>query len=156
MGLASLLIQPVVIQVLKVDVFEYTNLIDFCFSSNLLILHTLVWDCDLWFNLFGMIAFLIIISAMLYYISVKLVILFIRILCIFYKYSNFQTYAVNQVNITSEYTLHSLHYLSYLSFCVSHHSKITLIIRCATDAIKKSHYYEFVKLTTSYGITLCS
>ena len=32
------------------------------------------------------------------------------------------------------------------------HSKITLIIRCAMDAVKKSHYYEFAKLTTAYGI----
>ena len=36
------------------------------------------------------------------------------------------------------------------------HSKITLIIRCATDAIKKSHYYELAKLTTAYGITVYS
>ena len=36
------------------------------------------------------------------------------------------------------------------------HSKITLIIRCATDAVKKSHYYEFAKLTTAYGITVYS
>ena len=36
------------------------------------------------------------------------------------------------------------------------HSKITLIIRCAMDAIKKSHYYEFAKLTTAYGITVYS
>ena len=63
---------------------------DFCCSSSLLSLHTLAWDCDLWFNLFGMIAFLIIISAMLYYISVKLY----RMHTLQVQH-NFQTYAVN-------------------------------------------------------------
>ena len=31
-----------------------------------------------------------------------------------------------------------------------------ILIRCTTDAIKKSHYYEFAKLTTAYGITVYS
>ena len=34
------------------------------------------------------------------------------------------------------------------------HSKITRIIRCATDTVKKSHYYGFAKPTTVYGVTV--